>query len=77
MKPRREHSRYVLCVKNQGYPASLEIRKVYPVIPDRIAEKRGLIRIVDESHEDYLYPEEYFIAIALPKAAAKAFAIAT
>jgi hypothetical protein len=67
----------VVCVKNEGYPASLEVRKIYSVIPDRSAEKRGFLRIVDESGEDYLYPKGYFVAIELPNAAAKAFVIAT
>jgi hypothetical protein len=77
MSSRREHRRYVICVKNEGYPASLEVRKIYSVIPDRTAERRGFLRVVDESHEDYLYPKDYFVAIELPHAAAKAFVIAT
>jgi len=60
-------SRYVLCLKNEDYPASLEVRKVYLAIPDREAEKHRLIRIVDESGEDYLYPAEYFAYLELPQ----------
>ncbi len=61
--------RYLLCIKNEGYPASLEVRKIYNALPDAEAGKHGLIRVIDESGEDYLYPREFFIPIALPKAA--------
>ena len=57
---------FVICIKNDDYPASLEVRKLYARIPDRDAEQHGQIRIVDESGDDYLYPEEYFRAIDLP-----------
>ena len=63
-----------LCVKNDGYPASLEVRKVYESLPDSVAGSRGLVRIVDESGEDYLYPSDYFIPVKLPKAATVLFA---
>lgn len=59
-------SKFVICIKNDGYPASLEVRKLYSRIPDSDAERHGQIRIIDESGEDYLYPEEYFRAIDLP-----------
>jgi len=68
--------RYVICVDSEGYPASLELRRVYRVIPDTSASQRRLLRIVDESGEDYLYPEDYFVAIDLPAAAEKAFTAA-
>lgn len=77
LRGRNSETRYVLCVKNEGYPASLEIRKIYRVIADPAAAKRGLVRIVDESGEDYLYPKDYFVSIALPKAAEKAFSFAS
>ena len=57
----------VICVKNEDYPASLEKRKIYESIPDPDATKHKQIRVVDESGEDYLYPEEYFIPVTLPK----------
>ena len=57
---------YVVCIKNEEYAASLELRKVYAVVPDSSAAKRGLRRIIDESGEDYLYPRDYFIDIKLP-----------
>ncbi len=60
---------YVLCVRNRGYRASLELRKVYRRIADTWAQSHGLIRIVDESGEDYLYPRHYFVSIPIPRAA--------
>jgi hypothetical protein len=57
----------VVCVDNDGYPASLEKRKICVALRDADAEKHGLIRIVDESGEDYLYPKNFFRAIALPQ----------
>jgi len=63
-------------VKNRGFAASLELRKIYRAIPDLAAESHGLIRVVDESAEDYLFPESYFVAIELPSAAARAIAAA-
>jgi hypothetical protein len=59
-------SNFVVCVKNDNYPASLEVRKLYSRIPDSDAERHGQVRIVDESGEDYLYPAEYFRAIEIP-----------
>jgi hypothetical protein len=56
----------VVCVDNDDYSASLEKRKIYVVLPDRFAEKRGLVRVIDESGDDYLYPAELFRSIALP-----------
>ena len=55
--------KFVICVKNDDYPASLEVRKVYCRIPDVGAKRHGQVRVVDESGEDYLYPEEYFVAV--------------
>ena len=62
----------VVCVSNEGYPASLERRKIYVALRDADAGKHGLVRIVDESGEDYLYPETLFRSIALPQAVRKA-----
>ena len=59
VKERRPQS--VMCVKKHGYLASLELRKVYRLLKDEPASRRGLVRVVDESGEDYLYPEEYFL----------------
>ena len=58
-------SHYVVCVKNEDYPASLELRKIYQLRSDAAAIKLGMLRVVDESGEDYLYPEDHFVAIKL------------
>ena len=70
----RKSQRFVLCVQNQEYPASLEVRKLYPVLGDAVAEKHRLVRIIDESGDDYLYPAEYFVALRLPKHVKRALA---
>jgi hypothetical protein len=59
-------TRFVLCVRNKKYPASLELRKVYQLLRDDVATKHRQVRVIDESGEDYLYPEEYFVPIKLP-----------
>ena len=64
--------KFAVCIGNNGYPASLEVRKVYPVLIDGQASRRGQVRVFDESGEDYLYPQEYFIPIKLPQAAERA-----
>lgn len=69
----RSKTRYVLCLKNRGYAASLEIRKVYRVKTDAEAESHGLLRVIDETGGDYLYPERYFVDIEVPREAAGAF----
>lgn len=53
-------------MKNEGYAASLEVRKIYMRIADPDDARHGQIRVVDESGEDYLYPEKYFVAVELP-----------
>jgi hypothetical protein len=65
-------SRYVLCVRNRGYAASLERRKIYRRLNDPRAGRHGLIRVVDESGQDYLYPSNYFVSIGVPKTARRA-----
>jgi archaellum component FlaG (FlaF/FlaG flagellin family) len=62
----------VICVKNEGHEASLERRKIYRVIADPVAEAHRLLRVVDESGEDYLYPRGCFLALTLPRAAHRA-----
>lgn len=64
--------KFVVCIDNEGYEASLERRKIYLALPDAGAEKRGHIRVVDESGEDYLYPKAMFVAVELPLATRKA-----
>ena len=62
----------VACINNEGYPASLEKRKIYVSLRDTVGEKRGLLRIIDESGDDYLYPKAFFRPIALPRSIKKA-----
>jgi hypothetical protein len=69
---KKQAKHLVVCVENDGYAASLEKRKIYVAIPDADGEKHGLLRIIDESGEDYLYPKAFFRAIALPQAVRKA-----
>jgi hypothetical protein len=72
MKKTTITGRFVLCIKNDGYPASLLRRRLYERIPDRSAAARGLIRVVDEAGEDYLYPEKLFVAITLTRPVTRA-----
>jgi hypothetical protein len=67
----------VVCVKNRGFAASLELRKIYRVIPDFAAENHRLIRVVDESGEDSLFPDAYFVTIDLPAPIARAIVAAS
>jgi hypothetical protein len=64
---------FVLCIGNEGYAASLEPRKVYQMLSDPSAEEHGLLRVIDESGEDYLFPADYFVPIQVPQKAEKAF----
>lgn len=67
--------RYVVCIDNKRYPASLELRKIYAAHPDAEAERQGMLRVADESGEDYLYPERLFVPLTLPRRAARALAL--
>lgn len=58
--------KYVVCVDNDGYEASLEVRKLYEKIPDKEAECHDQFRIIDETGEDYLYPSKFFAPVMLP-----------
>lgn len=53
----------VVCIRNDGHPVDLDLRKIYRSVPDRQAQRHGLIRVIDESGEDYLFPADYFVAI--------------
>ena len=70
--PKAVSRQFVVCIKNEGFPASLERRKIYVALRDLAAEKQGLLRIVDESGDDYLYPKALFRSIALPQSLKKA-----
>ena len=69
---KRTEPRFVVCVKNKDYAASLELRKLYQVVADEAAAKFHQIRVIDESGEDHVYPEEYFVAVQFPQAAERA-----
>lgn len=60
-----EH-KFVVCINNGEYPASLELYKIYRILSDTDAEQDGDLRVIDESGEDYLYPAEWFVQISLP-----------
>lgn len=67
------NGRFALCVSNGTYKASLEPRKVYRVLPDPVAEAKSLLRVVDESGEDYLFPASLFVPIDVPDSATPVF----
>lgn len=67
MKRKSTAPKFAICLDNSGYPASLELHKIYRVIPDVDAAVDGDIRVIDESGEDYLYPASYFLLINLPR----------
>lgn len=73
MNQRNSENQFVVCIDNKNYRASLVARRIYRVIPDPDGEKRGLVRVVDESGEDYLFPEKLFARIELPKALGRIF----
>jgi hypothetical protein len=62
-----------ICVKNEGCD-DLQLRKLYPILPDKAAERSGLMRVVDDSGEDYLYPAANFILVSLPSSVEEALA---
>jgi hypothetical protein len=66
-------TRTVLCVANDGNDISLQLWKIYKTLRDEDARSEGLLRVIDESGEDYLFPEENFVSIDLPKQAQKPF----
>lgn len=67
MKATSAQTQFAICLSNKGYPASLEIGKLYQVIPDEQAASNGLIRVIDESGEDYAFSSDRFFAIELPR----------
>jgi hypothetical protein len=69
---KRSDPQFVVCVKNKGYAASLELSKVYEALCDRSAEEVNTIRVIDESGEDYLYPKSYFVPVHVPQSGKKA-----
>ena len=71
-KSKKLDARFAVCIKNRGYEASLEVGKLYRVVPDDNAAKRGYLRIVDESGDDYGYAADRFFASDFPKPLKKA-----
>jgi hypothetical protein len=65
---------FVLCIRNEGYQASFDPRKVYRLVADPQAESKGMLRVVDNTGEDYLFPSDYFVPIKVPAEANIAFA---
>jgi hypothetical protein len=63
---------FVICLRNDGYEVSLERRKIYQVLSDADAAKHKLLRVIDESGEDYLYPQKFFAPIELPQSIRRA-----
>ncbi|MFS8085167.1 MAG: hypothetical protein ACMG6H_06015 [Acidobacteriota bacterium] len=63
--------KFVVCIDNKDYPASLELRKIYRVLPDKDAAADGDLRVIDESGEDYLYSADRFVPISVPEAVQK------
>ena len=76
-RTKNPHPSFVACVDNSGYLASLELHKIYRVIPDNDAAQDGDIRVVDESGEDYLYSADRFISIDVPKSLERSIRKAT
>jgi hypothetical protein len=66
-RPSKSKARFAICIENKGYEASLEVGKLYRVIPDMEAQRHGYLRIVDESGEDYGYAVSRFFSIDVPK----------
>ena len=64
----RARAQFAICLRNDDC-VDLEVRKVYPILPDATAAKDGYLRVVDESGEDYLYPADYFVLVDVPIAA--------
>lgn len=76
MRQKEPEKMFALCIENKECE-DLEKRKIYRAIPDKKAEKEGYLRIIDESEEDYLYPESYFIMVCLPREAQDALQLAS
>lgn len=73
----KREAEFVICIANKGYVASLELRKIYQLVPDKAASSLHQVRVIDESGEDYLYPEDFFVPVQLPQAVERAVRRAT
>jgi hypothetical protein len=76
MSNEKTEPKFVVCISNAGYQASLEPRKIYQVLPDKVAASHHMLRVIDESGEDYLFPADLFSPIALPQTLVRAFSLA-
>lgn len=74
MSTRGRGHKFAICVKNSG-AEDLEVWKVYRVVPDKRAALEGCLRVIDESREDYVYPADYFVRVALPEKAKRAWPV--
>lgn len=74
MTRKKKPPQFVLCIRNQGCD-DLQLRKAYQVLPDPSATEEGYVRVIDESGEDYLYPTDYFLPVALPASVAEQLAV--
>jgi hypothetical protein len=70
-------AKFIMCINNEGYPLDLTVHKVYKVIPDARAEQRKMVRIVDDSGEDYLHSASRFAPVQLSEEAEQNFAVVT
>ncbi|MBU1753409.1 hypothetical protein KKG56_06095 [bacterium] len=77
MNQYHSETQFVVCIRNEGYPASLELRKIYQRVFDARTTEHQLVRVIDESGEDYLYPADCFVSIKLPQPVEKVFALAS
>lgn len=77
LKNKHPRLRLVVCIKNRSFAASLELRKIYRAVPDPQAERHRLVRVIDESGEDYLFPDSFFVSIELPRSVARTIAAAS
>lgn len=66
MATKNKFPKFAICINNKAYPVSLELHKIYRIIPDENAEAEGDLRVIDESGQDYLFPTQYFLLLALP-----------
>jgi hypothetical protein len=74
MEKEKKEQVFALCVENKDCE-DLEKRKIYRVIPDEESEREGYLRVIDESREDYLYPQSYFVLVELPREAQEALRV--
>ncbi|RJP22597.1 MAG: hypothetical protein C4527_21495 [Candidatus Omnitrophota bacterium] len=72
-KQKKLNDSFAVCINNSDYPASLELHKIYRVLPDEAAANDGDLRVIDESDEDYLYPADSFVFINIPREVERSF----